>query len=404
MTVQWKERLAEGRIVPFFQPIVSLESLQITAYEALGRHVIGPEVRSLGPFFEAGGKEPGLAALRKDIDRTLRQKALTEFSAWPGDLRLFLNVNPRLMAEHLSLNPGRLPWTLQVIGELGLDPRKVVIELTEEAIGTETSSLRRLVDLYRSLGCGIAVDDVGAESSNLDRIGYFEPDIIKVDAVMLRRSLSHRSFRQVLKGVGAMAEGLGASLLFEGVETEEDLAQALSFGARYAQGWLFAKAAPEPLPRETFSSSLTLSLAAFGRHLVDAGDAAKVRTRETMEALGRPPEPIRLADGSWGFELADLEFWGMAACRVFLTDRQGFQVSPNYEAGSGGWVTDRRPLGWNRSMRPYFPGSGDARWSVSDVYYDINDKTLMRTYGRPVGPGLLLFVDVLEIEKPDRSG
>lgn len=55
-------------------------------------------------------------------------------------------------------------------------------------------------------------------------------------------------------------------------------------------------------------------------------------------------------------------------------------------------------------MRPYFPGGGDARWSVSEVYFDSNDRSLMRTYSRPTGPDLLLFVDVLEIENPDRSG
>lgn len=404
VTVQWKERLGEGRIVPHFQPIVSLESQRVTAYEALGRHLVGPEVRSLGPFFEAGGREPGLAALRKDVDRTLRRLALTEFCQWDDpSLQLFLNVNPRLMAEHLHLNPGQIPWTLQVIAELGLDPTRVVIELTEEAIEAETSSLRKLVDLYRAHGCGIAVDDVGAESSNLDRIGYFEPDIIKVDAAMLRRSLSHRSFRQVLKGVSAMAEGLGAALLFEGVETEDDLDQALSFGARYAQGWLFAKAGPQPVAHDSFARGLKASLENFGRRLVLGEDATKVRTRETMEALGRPPEPAQFADGTWGFDQASLEFWGLVACRVFLTDRKGFQVSPNYEASVDGWVSHRRSLGWSRAMRPYFPGGGDTRWSVSEAYFDINDRSLMRTYSRPAGDDLLLFVDVLEIEKPDRS-
>src|SRR6185369_10518064 len=124
----------------------------------------------------------------------------------------------------------------------------------------------------RAHGCAIAVDDVGAESSNLDRIGSFEPDIIKVDAAMLRRSHHNRSFRQVLKGVSSMAEGLGAALLFEGVETQDDLEQSLEFGARYAQGWYFAKAGPEPLLRETFSAELRPTLEAMGRRMADAAD------------------------------------------------------------------------------------------------------------------------------------
>jgi hypothetical protein len=307
------------------------------------------------------------------------------------------------MEEHLRLAPGELPWTLKVIDELGLSPSRVVIELTEEAIDVETASLRKLVDLYRSFGCGIAVDDVGAKSSNLDRIGYFEPDIIKVDAAILRRSLEHRSFRQVLKGVSAMAEGLGASLLFEGVETEDDLAQALSFGARYAQGWYFAAAGPQPRPRDGFALALMPVLRSLGRSALATDEACRHRLRDVIEGLGRPPSPTRFADGTWGFDPADLEYWGRNACRVFLTDREGFQVSPNYEPNEYGWQADRRFLGWSRLMRPYFPGGGDARWSISPPYFDVNDRVLMRTYSRPAGPQLILFVDVLEIENPGRS-
>lgn len=404
MSISWRERLSEGQVIPHFQPIVSLESTQIEAYEALGRHWVGPEFRSLGPFFASATREPGLADFRKDIDRTLRRAALTALKGWNDpQLRLFLNVTPKLMAEHLREGASTLPWTLRVVEELGLDPRRVVIELTEEAIDAETASLRRLVDLYRAHGCGIAVDDVGAESSNLDRIGYFEPDIIKVDAAMLRRSLEHRSFRQVLHGVSAMAEGLGAALLFEGVESAQDLDQALSFGARYAQGWFFSKAGPEPLDPGLFSPALQASLRNFGRGLTDTETATRLRIRETIEALGRPPEPVRLADGTWGFAPGALDFWGLGVCRVFVTDRAGFQVSANYEAGCDGWTTNLRSLGWSRAMRPYFPGGGDARWAVSDRYYDSNDRSLVRTYSRPVGPDLLLFVDVLEIENQDRS-
>lgn len=402
MTPSWKDRLGEGRLIPHFQPIVSLESRTVTAYEALGRQQVGTEVRSLGPFFESGAREPGLASLRKEVDRHLRREALAAFSHWTDpDLRLFLNVNPRLMAEHLRLAPGELPWTLRVIDELGLDPRRVVIEFTEESIDVETASLRRLVDLYRSKGCGIAVDDVGAESSNLDRIGYFEPDIIKVDAAILRRSLEHRSFRQVLRGVSAMAEGLGSSLLFEGIESEGDLAQAVAFGARYAQGWYFAAAGPAPLDPSEFSPRLEPVLRRLGRQALADDLACRQRLRETMESLGRAPAPTLQPGGHWGFQPADLEFWGLAAYRVFLTDREGFQVSPNYESGPSGWTADPRFLGWSRMMRPYFPGGGDARWTVSEPYFDVNDRSLVRTYSRPSEGNLILFVDVLDSQPGD---
>jgi EAL domain-containing protein (putative c-di-GMP-specific phosphodiesterase class I) len=329
----------------------------------------------------------------------VRLLALIDFAALKQtDLRLFLNVTPRLMIDHLLHRADQLPWTLQMMDEIGVDPHRVVIELTEEAVGPDTESLRHLVEIYRKHGCAIAVDDVGAEASNLDRIGYFEPDIIKIDALILRRSLRERSFRQVLKGLSAMAEGLGASLLFEGVESEADLNQALSFGARYIQGWYFSKAGPDFLPETAFSKMLLPSLKNYGQRVQRETETRKHRLRRTIEQLGRAPVPEESAPGVWEFPPEELRGWGEPACRIFLTDHSGFQVSPNYEKRFSDWELNPVGLGRCRSIRPYFPGSGDNRWSVSEVYYDVNDRTLMRTYSRPAGLHLILFVDVPEID------
>jgi len=201
-----------------------------------------------------------------------------------------------------------------------------------------------------------------------------------------------------LRGVSTMAEGLGSALLFEGVETEEELHQALDFGARYIQGWYFSKAAPDFLPELSFAENLKPVLRSFGNRIVGQAERLKQRIRKTMETLGRPPTPIPLQSGTWGYGPTALDAWVDVACRVFLTDQSGFQVSPNFETSPEGWKTNPAGLGRCRSIRPYFPGSGDSRWSVSDAYYDVNDRSLLRTYTRPTEAGLVLFVDVLEIE------
>ena len=402
MSSSWRERLSEGRIVPHYQPIVSVETGNVAGYEALGRHVVGSEVSSLGPFFQASAADSKLANLHREIDRSLRRIALTEFATADPEVLLFLNVTPRLMVEHLALRPDELPWTLQMMDEVGIDPRRVVIELTEEAVGSRTASLRSLIDVYRARGCAIAVDDVGAEASNLDRIGYFEPDIIKIDALMLRRSIRERSFRQVLRGLGTMAEGLGASLLFEGVETEEELQQALGFGARFLQGWLFAKAGPNLVAADAFSAGFRPVLEQFGRQ---QGTEAALRSRRidyVMGVLGDVDPHARSEGGSLVLDPQAMESWGQVACRVYVTDLEGFQVSSNYEREGGSWALTSRGLGRCRSFRPYFSGPhgiGQRPWSVSPTYYDLNDRSLLRTYGRPLGPYHLLFVDVPEIEK-----
>ncbi len=398
MTFSWRERLSEGRIIPHFQPILSVETGSIAAYEALGRHAVGPEIRSLGPFFESDFHDKDLSNLRREVDRTLRRLALTEFRDHAHrSQRLFLNVAPMMMLEHLNREPDELPWTLRLLKELGLDPGRVVIELTEEPIGAETYRLQEIIALYRRHGCAIAVDDVGAEASNLDRIGYFQPDIIKIDAAMLRRSLRERSFRQVLKGVGAMAEGIGATLLFEGVETEEELQRALELGARYLQGWFFGKASAEFLEPSAFTGRLKEPLGRFGERRLLHRESESHRLAAIVRTLGTPPDPQPVGDGTWILDRSDLVRWSGIACRVFLTDRTGFQVSANYEGHGHGWSLNPAGLGVCRSIRPYFPG-GMEEWTVSEAYHDVNDRSQMRTFGRQVAGGLRLFVDVLEIE------
>jgi len=392
--------------VPYFQPILSIETGLIAGFEALGRQVVGEEVRSLGPLFEMQTQDSTLNELRRDVDRNIRQAALRRFAETAPGVKLFLNIPPRLMLQHLDEDPHGLPWSLATMRELGVDPSRVVIELTEEAVGAETASLRRLVDLYREHGCGIALDDVGAESSNLDRIGLFEPDIIKIDSAMLRRSLREKSFRHVLKGVGAMAEGLGAWLLFEGVETEDELQQALSFGARYVQGWYFAKAGPGFLPRDALAGRTRGPLERFGSRETALADTISRRLSQTIEDLGALPNitagpPVRIDE-------ADLERWRSVACRVFVTDRYGFQLSPNYLCAEERWNVDFTAVGRYRAVRPYFPGpdhpqlGSSSEWTVSTVYFDVNDQRPLRTFVRQTG-GLFIFVDVLEIEKPDLS-
>ena len=279
-----------------------------------------------------------------------------------------------------------------------------MIELTEQSIGAETATLKRLVAVYREYGCSIAIDDVGAEASNLDRIGYFEPDIIKIDAAMIRRSIQDRSFRQVLAGLRTIGEGLGAALLFEGVETEAEIQLALRYGARYFQGWYFAPAAPEFLPSDTFNALLRAQLEIFGETLGQQISRKDQRTGMVVAGLSAGLPAVEQSEGLAWIELAQLKSWEDLACRVFITDRLGFQISPNYVLGEDGWMLDLAALGRCRTARPYFadhgiPNRGGAHiWSVSEPYFDLHDRKLLRTYGRFVSSDILIFVDVLESE------
>ena len=94
----WQKRLSRGEIVPYFQPIVSVETQKVAGYESLARQVIGSAVHSLGEFFSASDEDPDYFDFRRNLDRELRLAGLRYFAGHASpDLRFFINVTPRLM-------------------------------------------------------------------------------------------------------------------------------------------------------------------------------------------------------------------------------------------------------------------------------------------------------------------
>lgn len=390
---------------------MAVESQRVFAHEALGRHVVGDVTESLGEFFQVALEDPEARNFRWHIDRDLRAEALRRFAAESSpDQKLFLNVNPRHMVDHLNRQEPGLPWTLQRIQDMGIEPNRVVVEFTEESVGTRTGSLRQMVNLYRSFGCLVALDDVGAEASNLDRIGFFEPDIIKIDAMLLRRSLRERPFAQVLAGLRTIADGLGSALLFEGVETEQELVQCLRYGAQYLQGWYFGPAEAAFLPPDHFRQRLQGTLESYGQKREVELTLRDKNLGVVVSMLSSSVPDVSIDTGLASINLESLGPWTGLACRVFLTDRRGFQISDNYVPGTSGWISISGKTGSCRASRPYFAGTGSPNrggsrvWSVSEAYYDVNDRLLIRTFGRQIGPDQILFVDVPEVENPWGNG
>ena len=211
----------DSRLIPHYQPIIALDTRRIMGYEALGRIRTSQGVRSLGPFF--GDKTVPMSEQIR-VDRLLREQALMKFA---GDSyrseqgKLFINLKPSWIYQTF-IETGELP-TLRLLDKYHIDPRNVVIEITEESFLGPMEQLRSVVDVYREQGCLIAIDDVGSGFSNMDRIAQIQPHILKIDIHMLQKSERHSGYYGVLRSFSALAEQIGASLLVEGVETEQDL-------------------------------------------------------------------------------------------------------------------------------------------------------------------------------------
>lgn len=387
--------LPSGQVRPFFQPILSLQSMSIIGYEALGRELVHDGVRSLGPFFH----NPGVPEeLQLALDRRLRGMAIEKVANEAYDGLLFLNLKPGWIYRAFQ-NTRALP-TLQLLKDYGLNGKQLVVEITEEAFSGKLKELLEIIDIYRSQGCLIAVDDVGSGASSLDRIAMFRPDIIKMDLKILRRSATHDGYRALLRSFSIIAEQMGGSLLVEGVENAVDLNNAMAAGARYVQGFLFSEAQAEFQDAGQFAGMINKEMQRYGRESYNAYqklmdvERRLMRLAERTAGMASVREPDVLVAEVLG-EMPD------NALRVYLCTGDGIQVSCNYDRGEDGvWkrIDDYRGSNW--LWRPHFIPTivhmqKQRSGILSQAYADLDTAKPIQSYSCPIGEDMYLFVDLL---------
>ncbi|MBB3113793.1 EAL domain-containing protein (putative c-di-GMP-specific phosphodiesterase class I) [Paenibacillus phyllosphaerae] len=409
----WLSAEAADRLVPYYQPILALDSRTIVGYEALGRYVTDEGVRSVGPFF-ADKTIPMEEQVR--VDRMLREKAIADSSSRAEGAMLFLNIKPSWMYK-TYVETGALP-TLALLEKYGINPKRVVIEITEESFREPMEHLRTVVDIYREAGCLIAIDDVGSGYSDMDRIAQIEPHILKIDIHMLQRSKSHRGYYALLHSFSALASQIGASLLVEGVETQQDFERAIQVGARYVQGFLFARAEADFLPAGSFTSLIEQGLCqrrdrkiAEERRWNAEAEQLRLLIEQALEVGSLYLETIKEQGGCAGLDVGAADRFvemllpelSKQCLRVYLCSDEGIQRSSNYEQRvTGRWNREEQYRMLNWSWRPFFVplalqlGDGSVQSTVSRAYTDLGGFDRIRTISVSVPGGGVLFADFHE--------
>jgi EAL domain-containing protein (putative c-di-GMP-specific phosphodiesterase class I) len=177
-----------------------------------------------------------------ELDWACRASALRGAAASQLDPRLswFVNVEPESLA--IPCPPQHL--TTMTESSAGL---RVVVELTERALVQHPGRLLNAVERVRELGCGVALDDVGAEPASLALLPFVRPDVVKLDMRLVTQHMA-REVAAVSNAVRAHTEATGAAILAEGIETEQDVFVARALGATHGQGWYFGR--PGALPEQ----------------------------------------------------------------------------------------------------------------------------------------------------------
>jgi EAL domain-containing protein (putative c-di-GMP-specific phosphodiesterase class I) len=234
-----KDVIANHRLVAHFQPIVAVCRGHLRGVEGLSRatRLDGPDLISPLALFGAA-REQGL---RIALDRACRDTILRTFKACSGlrrDTLLFINLDSSILDKVVGSN-----YLLNTVRQVGLDPASIVIEINETQV-KDTALLQQFVQTYRRYGFLLALDDVGAGCSNLDRLSIVRPDIVKTDISLTRNISKDFYVKEIFRSLVKLSTKIGALVVAEGVETEEEAAQALCLGAHMLQGYCISRPVP----------------------------------------------------------------------------------------------------------------------------------------------------------------
>ena len=121
---------------------------------------------------------------------------------------------------------------------------RLVIELTEHVPIEDYSSVHDSLRRMRERGTRLAADDLGAGYAGFRHLVALEPDIIKLDISLVRSIVQVRGARALAKALVAFAEDVGATVIAEGVEQQDELDLLAEIGVPWAQGYHLGRPAP----------------------------------------------------------------------------------------------------------------------------------------------------------------
>ncbi|MEB0043632.1 MULTISPECIES: EAL domain-containing protein [unclassified Pseudomonas] len=222
-------------LLPYFQPIVSVETGELVALEALIRwHQADGRVVAPGEFLP---DVEGLRLIGRLDLYMLNSIALIlaqpEHCNWPP-----VHVN---CSSYSMTRPEFAGEVLSLLARHGVAPSRICLELTEGALVAEPAIARQTMQQLADQGMSVVLDDFGAGFSSLSYVHQYRFSGLKIDkSFILELTASPRS-RAIVRAIVRMAESLDLSVVAEGVEDEATLNLLREMGASQAQGYYFAK-------------------------------------------------------------------------------------------------------------------------------------------------------------------
>ena len=232
--------IVERQFRVHYQPIVDLNSQQVTGFEALlrWRH---PEQGIISPYkFLDAAEDTGLLVA---IGHWLLSESCRQLGMWltryPTRAPLCMTVN--LSARQFA-DPRLIEDVRAAVQANAIPPRQLQLEMTERVAMADPKLTSTVCAQLRRLGVGIILDDFGTGQSSLCRLRQFPVEAVKIDRVLVGEMLADRGTCDIVELIITLAHKLSLKVIAEGIETAAHRDRLRKLGCQFGQGYLFAQA------------------------------------------------------------------------------------------------------------------------------------------------------------------
>jgi diguanylate cyclase (GGDEF)-like protein/PAS domain S-box-containing protein len=234
-----------NEIVPYFQPIVELQSGRIVGFEVVARW-LHPDRGLLPPSeFLPFAEESGLLV---SLGASMMRNSLSQMARWRAAGHSFANGSVAVnVGSRQLVDNSFLPTVMEILDETGIDPDSVWFEITESALLADARAATSTLREIRGLGIHLSVDDFGTGYSSLTYLKRFPVEAIKIDRSFVSGLGIEDEDSTIVEAVIQLGRALGLTVVAEGVESPLQLQRLRDLNCDRGQGYLFGRPRPANL-------------------------------------------------------------------------------------------------------------------------------------------------------------
>jgi EAL domain-containing protein (putative c-di-GMP-specific phosphodiesterase class I)/CheY-like chemotaxis protein len=228
---QVRAYILEKKIVPFFQPIVDVQTQKIIKYEALARIKDVDKIITPDKFLKSAERLGMICDITKDM-------IIKSFEVFKNtDIKFSINLTQKDI-----LDKNLLDFIKNNAVFYNINLSNVTFEILENlTLAEDDTKIKNMISSLKENGCKIAIDDFGSENSNFSRLLSLHADYIKIDGIFIKNCDKEIEKQKIIKAIVELSKTLEIKCVAEFVSSKEIFDTIKSLGVDYAQGYYFGK-------------------------------------------------------------------------------------------------------------------------------------------------------------------